>query len=131
MFVTFDNNLPCHCEPFPSLSLRAKRGNPIGSPPRLLRPDKSGLATTEGGYTEIAEPVLKRKQGISLLATTEGGYTEIAEPVLKRKQGISLLATTEGGHTEVAEPVPKRKQGISLLATTEKSVTKVLNRDTY
>ena len=65
MFVTFDNNLPCHCEPFSSLSLRAKRGNPIGAPPRLLSPDKSGLATTEGGHTEITEPVPKRKQGIS------------------------------------------------------------------
>jgi len=77
MFVTFDNDLPCHCESFPSLSLRAKRGNPIGSPPKLLRPDKSGLATTEGGYTEIAEPVLKRKQGISLLATTEKSVTKV------------------------------------------------------
>jgi len=77
MFVTFGNNLPCRCDPFPSLSLRAKRGNPIGSPPRLLRPDKSGLATTEGRHTEIAEPVAERKQGISLLATTEKSVTQV------------------------------------------------------
>jgi len=44
---------------------------------------------------EIAEPVPKRKRGISLLARTGGG--EIAEPIPKRKRGISLLAKTGGG----------------------------------
>jgi len=62
----------------------------------LLRPDKSGLATTRGGAAEIAELVLKRKRGISLLATARGRAAEIAELVLKRKRGISLLAMTEG-----------------------------------
>jgi len=57
------------------MSLRAKRGNLLTPPKLLRRPDSSGLlATTRGG---IAEPVPKRKRGISAPRNDRKGVTQV------------------------------------------------------
>jgi hypothetical protein len=71
-FTTFDDNLPCHCEP--RFVGAWQSHSPLSSPRVLRRPALASLsagllAKTEGG---IAKLVPKHERGISLLATTKG-----------------------------------------------------------